>query len=33
GEVAEQLGLTWGGRWKMMDLGHTELRLRGVMRR
>ena len=32
GEVAEQLGLTWGGRWKMMDLGHTELRLRGVMR-
>lgn len=33
GEVAEQLGLTWGGRWKMMDFGHTELRLRGVMRR
>lgn len=33
GEVAEQLGMTWGGRWKMMDLGHTELRLRGVMRR
>jgi peptidoglycan LD-endopeptidase CwlK len=33
GEVAEQLGLTWGGRWKMMDLGHTELRLRGVMQR
>ncbi|MEN3276217.1 MAG: peptidoglycan LD-endopeptidase CwlK [Massilia sp.] len=33
GEVAEQLGLTWGGRWKMMDLGHIELRLRGVMRR
>jgi len=33
GEVAESLGLTWGGRWKMMDLGHTELRLRGVMRR
>jgi peptidoglycan L-alanyl-D-glutamate endopeptidase CwlK len=33
GEVAEQLGLTWGGRWKMMDLGHTELRLRGVMKR
>ena len=32
GEVAEQLGLTWGGRWKMMDFGHTELRLRGVMR-
>lgn len=30
GEVAESLGLTWGGRWKMMDFGHTELRLRGV---
>jgi peptidoglycan L-alanyl-D-glutamate endopeptidase CwlK len=33
GEVAESVGLTWGGRWAMMDLGHTELRLRGVMRR
>ena len=33
GEVAESLGLTWGGRWKMMDFGHTELRLRGVMGR
>jgi peptidoglycan L-alanyl-D-glutamate endopeptidase CwlK len=33
GEVAESLGLTWGGRWAMMDLGHTELRVRGVMRR
>jgi peptidoglycan L-alanyl-D-glutamate endopeptidase CwlK len=33
GEVAESLGLTWGGRWTMMDFGHTELRLRGVMRR
>jgi peptidoglycan L-alanyl-D-glutamate endopeptidase CwlK len=32
GEVAESLGLTWGGRWTMMDLGHTELRLRGVMK-
>jgi peptidoglycan L-alanyl-D-glutamate endopeptidase CwlK len=31
GEVAESLGLTWGGRWAMMDLGHTELRMRGVM--
>lgn len=31
GEVAESLGLTWGGRWKMMDFGHTELRLAGVM--
>jgi len=33
GQVAESVGLTWGGRWKMMDLGHTELRLRGVMHR
>ncbi|GGY68550.1 M15 family metallopeptidase [Pseudoduganella albidiflava] len=33
GEVAESLGLTWGGRWKMMDLGHTELRVPGVMKR
>lgn len=33
GEVAESLGLTWGGRWKMMDFGHAELRMRGVMQR
>ncbi|MQA36780.1 M15 family metallopeptidase [Rugamonas aquatica] len=33
GEVAESLGLTWGGRWKMMDFGHTELRVAGVMKR
>ena len=33
GEVAESLGLTWGGRWKMMDFGHIELRMRGVMQR
>ena len=33
GEVAEELGLTWGGRWTMMDFGHTELRVKGVMRR
>ncbi|MES2049060.1 MAG: M15 family metallopeptidase [Pseudomonadota bacterium] len=25
GEVAESFGLNWGGRWKMMDFGHTEL--------
>jgi peptidoglycan L-alanyl-D-glutamate endopeptidase CwlK len=31
GEVAESVGLTWGGRWKMMDLGHTEFRMRGVL--
>lgn len=33
GEVAESLGLTWGGRWKMMDFGHTELRVDGVRRK
>ena len=33
GEVAESVGLTWGGRWQMMDFGHTELRLPGVMKR
>lgn len=32
GDVAESLGLTWGGRWAMMDFGHIELRQRGVMR-
>lgn len=26
GVVAESLGLTWGGRWKLMDFGHVELR-------
>jgi peptidoglycan L-alanyl-D-glutamate endopeptidase CwlK len=26
GEVAESLGMRWGGRWKMMDFGHIELR-------
>ena len=26
GEVAESVGLNWGGRWKMMDFGHIELR-------
>jgi peptidoglycan L-alanyl-D-glutamate endopeptidase CwlK len=24
GQVVEQVGLVWGGRWKMMDLGHVE---------
>jgi len=30
GEVAERLGLTWGGRWQMMDFGHVEWRKPGV---
>ncbi len=30
GQVAEQLGLTWGGRWQMMDLGHIEWRKPGA---
>jgi peptidoglycan L-alanyl-D-glutamate endopeptidase CwlK len=33
GETAEALGLTWGGRWRMMDFGHVELRRSGVLRR
>lgn len=31
GEVAESVGLRWGGRWKMMDFGHTELPLAGYL--
>ncbi|WP_426163002.1 M15 family metallopeptidase [Pseudoduganella sp. R-34] len=27
GEAAEAIGLVWGGRWAMMDFGHTELRV------
>ncbi len=33
GERAEALGLTWGGRWKLMDFGHVELRRAGVLGR
>ncbi|MBA5639497.1 M15 family metallopeptidase [Duganella sp. LX20W] len=33
GEVAESVGLHWGGRWTMMDLGHTELRVPGTVRK
>ena len=25
GELAESLGLKWGGRWKQRDLGHVEM--------
>jgi len=30
GQLAEQMGLTWGGRWQMMDLGHVEWRKPGA---
>ena len=33
GDVAESVGLTWGGRWTMMDFGHTELRVPGTVRK
>lgn len=33
GVAAEAAGLTWGGRWTMMDFGHTELRVPGTVRR
>lgn len=29
GAVAQSVGLTWGGRWQMMDFGHAELRVAG----
>lgn len=31
GQIAEQLGLTWGGRWQLRDFGHVELRRRNVL--
>lgn len=33
GEVSESLGLHWGGRWKMMDFGHTEWRVSGMIKK
>lgn len=33
GEVAESVGLTWGGRWKLMDFGHVEWRKPGFVKR
>jgi peptidoglycan LD-endopeptidase CwlK len=33
GEVAESVGLTWGGRWKIMDFGHVEWRKPGFVRK
>lgn len=31
GEIAGQLGLVWGGEWKLKDYGHVELRKKGVL--
>lgn len=31
GQIAEQLGLTWGGRWQLKDFGHVELRRKNVL--
>jgi peptidoglycan L-alanyl-D-glutamate endopeptidase CwlK len=30
GEVAEAAGLVWGGRWKLLDLGHVEFHKAGA---
>ncbi|MEC5387273.1 M15 family metallopeptidase [Uliginosibacterium sp. H3] len=30
GKEAEAAGMTWGGRWKLMDFGHVELRRAGA---
>ena len=30
GEVAESIGMHWGGRWKAMDFGHLEWRASGT---
>lgn len=31
GKVAKSAGLVWGGDWRLMDLGHVELRKKGVL--
>lgn len=31
GQIAEELGLTWGGRWQFRDFGHVELRRKNVL--
>jgi len=30
GELADRMGLTWGGRWRMRDYGHVEFRRPGT---
>jgi len=30
GQVAEEAGLVWGGKWTLLDLGHVELHAPGV---
>lgn len=32
GQVAEAMGLRWGGRWKLLDYGHVELHMPGVLK-
>lgn len=33
GAAAEAAGLTWGGRWSMMDFGHAELRMPAALQK
>lgn len=33
GEYAESVGLNWGGKWKLMDFGHVELRKMNVLKK
>lgn len=33
GAAAEAAGLSWGGRWTMMDFGHAELRVPGTVKK
>ena len=33
GAAAQAAGLTWGGRWTMMDFGHAELRVPGALKK
>jgi peptidoglycan L-alanyl-D-glutamate endopeptidase CwlK len=33
GEYAQMVGLNWGGRWRLMDFGHTEFRKAQILGR